>query len=283
MLLRFATTGIGSLPHEDARRACELIQESCTIPFWPQFPRLAFEQGMVAQYTEGFPAIRIDTQKQRIWVDKNDSESISRFYETYTEHAAIPISPQWATGLVEMERHVFGRRFPCFKGHVTGPLTFTLGIKDNDGKDIYYDEELREIALMLLAAKARWQVQRLKEFAQQVIIFIDEPMLSALGSSSYLGISTDEAFGLLRRIIGDIKAAGAITAIHCCGKADWEMVFDTGIDIVNFDAYTYFDTLNLYHERIAQHIAGGGLLAWGIVPTTDDIKHESSDSIAARF
>ncbi|MBF0538970.1 MAG: hypothetical protein HQL03_12050 [Nitrospirae bacterium] len=283
MSLRFATTGIGSLPHGDTRRACELILESCSVPFWPQFPRLTFEQGMVAQFTEGFPAIRIDTQRERIWVDRQDTESVGRFYESCTDNASIPISPQWATGFVAMEGFLKGRRFPVLKGHVTGPLTFTLGIKDNGGRYIYYDEELREIALMLLVAKARWQILSLKRFADRVIVFIDEPILSALGSSAYLGVSDDDVSSLLRRVVEGIKGAGAMTAIHCCGKADWEMVFDTGVDIVNFDAYAYFDTLNLYQERIARHITDGGFLAWGIVPTTDNIRQEDSDSIALKF
>ncbi|KJU84889.1 hypothetical protein MBAV_002918 [Candidatus Magnetobacterium bavaricum] len=285
MSLRFATTGIGSLPHEDIRRACTLILDNCTIPFWPQFPKLAFEQGMVAQFTEGFPALRVDSQRERIWIDRQDVDAIARFYETCIDNASIPISPAWATGFGALEGFLTGRRLPVLKGHVTGPLTFTLGIKDNSGKYIYYDEELREIALMLLVAKARWQIQSLKRFADRVIVFIDEPMLSALGSSAYIGVSTEDASSLLRRMIQEIRGAGAMTAIHCCGNADWEMVFDTTVDIVNFDAYAYFDTLNLYHERIAQHISGGGFLAWGIVPTLtiDDIRREDFDSIAERF
>lgn len=285
MSLRFATTGIGSLPHEDIGVACQLILDCCTIPFWPQFPRLAFEQGMVAQFTEGFPALRFDPQRERIWVDRYDVDAITRFYEICTDGASIPISPGWATGFGAMEGFLADLRLPVIKGHVTGPLTFTLGIKDNNGRYIYYDEELREIALMLLVAKARWQIQALGRFADRVIVFIDEPMLSALGSSTYLGVSTEDASSLLRRMIQDIKAAGAMTAIHCCGNADWEMVFDTGVDIVNFDAYAYFDALNLYHERIVQHISGGGFLAWGIVPTLtiDDIRQENADSIAAKF
>ncbi|MBF0345963.1 MAG: hypothetical protein HQL06_17265 [Nitrospirae bacterium] len=283
MSLRFATTGIGSLPHKDTMRACELILDCCTIPFWPQFPRLAFEQGMVAQFTEGFPALRIDPKSERIRVDRQDVDAIARFYETCVDGASIPISPAWANGFGALEGFLTGRRLPFLKGHVTGPLTFTLGIKDDSGKYIYYDEELREIALMLLVAKARWQIRSLRRFADRVIVFIDEPMLSALGSSAYLGVSTEDVSSLLKRIIQEIKEAGAITAIHCCGKADWEMVFDTAVDIVNFDAYAYFDTLNLYHERIAQHISSGGFLAWGIVPTTDDIRQEDSDGIAVRF
>ncbi|MBF0565063.1 MAG: hypothetical protein HQK89_07465 [Nitrospirae bacterium] len=295
MIDRFATTGIGSLPHTDRRVGCELVLNHVDIPFWPQFPKNSFLEGMVAQFSEGFPFVKIDAKKERIWIEHGERDALDRFYEAVGSAAGDPcalafllsaaLSEQYAPGFFGMRdmARESNKRFDVFKGQITGPLTFTLGLKDETGKAIYYDEELRELALVHLVSKAAWQVKALKEFAGELIIFIDEPILSALGSSAYLGVSSGESAQLLERCIKDIKTTGAITAIHCCGKTDWDMIFDLRPDVINFDAYAYFDSIAMYHERIGEYLSSGGYLAWGMVPTTNDILAETPESIQKKF
>ena len=277
------TTGIGSLPHYSALDGCRLVLSSFDIPFWPQFPKISFKEFMIPQFSEGMPFLKLDPDKQLIWVEKNTSDELERFYESCTPESRIAISEDYAQGLHAFLRMIKGRRFSILKGHVTGPLTFTLGLKDNAGKAAYFDEEFREISLMLLQAKTRWQIDMLKQHADSVIIFIDEPILSALGSSSYLGVNTDEALRLLQEMVKTIKAEGGIAGIHCCGNADWPMVMKSGADIVNFDAYDYLDTIALYHEECRNFLETGGYFAWGIVPTSDAISGENPDSIREKF
>ncbi len=279
----FTTTGIGSLPHRSVTDGCRLVLSSFDIPFWPQFPRISFKEFMIPQYAEGLPFLRMDEEKQTVWVERNGSDELERFYESCTTESRIAISEDHAQGLHALLRMIKGRRFAYLKGHVTGPLTFSLGLKDVNGKSLYFDEEFREISLILLQAKTRWQIDMLRQHAEKVIIFIDEPILSALGSSSYLGVSPEETLRLLREVAATIKAEGGIAGIHCCGNADWPMVMQSGADIVNFDAYDYLDTLALYHEECRNFLEQGGFFAWGIVPTSDAIVGENPDSLRDRF
>ncbi|MDH4233477.1 MAG: hypothetical protein OEW04_15780, partial [Nitrospirota bacterium] len=253
------------------------------IPFWPQLPGLSFRELMIPQYSEGLPFLKMDGQKETLWVERNSSDELERFYESWTEKSRIAISQDCAQGLYAFLRIVKTRTFPVLKGHVTGPLTFTLGLKDQAGKPVYFDEEFREISLMLLKAKTRWQLDQLKPYAGKVIIFIDEPILSALGSSSYLGVSSTEASRLLKELIEVIRSEGGIAGIHCCGNADWPLVIDCGPDIINFDAYDYTDTLALYPEQLSAFLEKGGCLAWGIIPTSEAIAGENPESIMACF
>jgi methionine synthase II (cobalamin-independent) len=283
MLEPFTTTGIGSLPHHSVTDGCRLVLSSFDIPFWPQFPRISFKEFMIPQYAEGLPFLRMDTEKQTVWVDRNGSDELDRFYESCTVESRIAISEDHAQGLHALLRMIKGRRFAYLKGQVTGPLTFSLGLKDASGKALYFDEEFREISLMLLQAKTRWQIDMLKQHAEKVVIFVDEPILSALGSTSYLGVNSEETLRLLREVTATIKAEGGIAGIHCCGNADWPMVMQSGADIVNFDAYDYLDTLALYHEECRYFLEQGGFFAWGIVPTSDAITGETPDSLRDRF
>ncbi len=268
----FSTTGIGSLPHRNAVDACELVFRTFDIPFWPQLPNISFRESMIVQYSEGMPFIKVNERDEVISVMRDDSDELERFYETCTETARIAISEDYGRGLHTFLKMVKGRRFPLLKGHVTGPVTFTLGLKDHYGRLVFFDEELREVAAMLLRAKMRWQIDALKQHAGEVIIFIDEPILSALGSSSYLGVDAGEAFRLIKDMVSAINDAGGISGVHCCGRADWPMVMESGAQIINFDAFDYFDTLAIYHEQLGKFLSGGGYLAWGIVPTSDAIE-----------
>jgi methionine synthase II (cobalamin-independent) len=278
------TTGIGSLPHLDKVKACKIVFDSFDIPFWPQLPNVSFLESMIPQYSESMPFIKYEHKKQRAYIERDDSSALDVFYNNCGMDGISPITSQYSSGISEFIKQLDEKkRFDCLKGHITGPITFTLGLKDSFDRYIFYDEELREIALMLLKAKARWQVRELSKFTDKVIIFIDEPILSATGGSAYLGVSTEEMSRLLSEVISAIKEAGAISAIHCCGKADWDMVIGTQPDILNFDAFSYFDTFCMYHPRISQFIERGGYLAWGIVPTTNEIQNEDINSIYKRM
>jgi methionine synthase II (cobalamin-independent) len=279
----FSTTGIGSFPHLNAADACELVLRTFDIPFWPQLPNTSFRESMIAQYSEGMPYIKVDDSKGSIVIMRDESDQLERFYESCSDTSRISISEDYAMGLHAFLKMIKGRRFPMLKGQVTGPVTFTLGLKDHNGSLVYFDEELREISSMLLKAKVRWQIDALKQHAEEVIIFIDEPILSALGSSSYLGVDAAEAFRLIKDMVSAIRDAGAISAVHCCGRADWPMVIETGAQIINFDAFDYFDTLVIYHEHLEKFLSSGGYIAWGMVPTTDAIETVDERQLTGRM
>jgi len=279
----FLTTGIGSLPHTDPEEACRLVLETFDIPFWPQLPKLSFHESMIPQFSEGIPFIKIDEQRETIWIERDRSDALMRFHESYSEDWKIAISEGYAKGLHTFIRLLKNKSVRFLKGQITGPLTFTLGLKGSEGRPVYFDEELREISLMVLKTKIRWQIETLKPYAENIIIFIDEPILSALGSTSYLGVAPEEALRLLEETSDTIMYAGGIAGVHCCSKAHWPLVINSGARIISFDAYGYIETISMYPAEFTGFLKGGGYLAWGIVPTTESIREENPDSIKKRF
>src|SRR6266498_824459 len=99
MIKPFSTTGIGSLPNLDPEEAGAIILETFDIPFWPQLPRLSFREWMIPQYSEGMPFIKIDREAENIFIDRNDSDELERFYETCGDDCRIAISDDYARGL----------------------------------------------------------------------------------------------------------------------------------------------------------------------------------------
>jgi hypothetical protein len=273
MFQSFSTTGIGSLPHSDPVEACRVIFDSVDIPFWPQLPRRSFLEFMIPQYSESFPFIKIEGENIHI-VEKVEKETVASFYEAIENREGFLISEGYAAGLyafIEILKKN-KQKLGVVKGQITGPITFTLSLTDNQKRPIYFDEEIRELALELLKGKAYWQIKTLRPYADEVLIFIDEPILSALGTSTYIGVDTVEVLRLLSELINHIKNSGAIAGIHCCSKADWSLVLSSQPDVFNFDAYFFWDTVSLYSEEIKGFLDNGGFIAWGIVPTTDTIR-----------
>ncbi|MCK5426451.1 MAG: methionine synthase, partial [Thermodesulfovibrionia bacterium] len=240
MLKSFSTTGIGSFPHTDPVEVCRIILDSVDIPFWPQLPHRSFLEFMVPQYSEGFPFVAIEGENIRLQTPSD--QSLASFYEAIERGNGFPISQGYAAGLYAFI-DILKRRnhtLPAVKGHVTGPLTFTLSITDTQKRPIYFDEEMRQLSLELLKGKAHWQIKTLSPYADNVVLFIDEPILSALGTSSYIGVNPDEASRLLSDLVAHIKASGSLAGIHCCSKTDWSLVLSSGLDILNFDAYFFW-------------------------------------------
>lgn len=272
MLKSFSTTGIGSLPHFDPFDACRVVFNSVDIPFWPQLPRRSFLELMVPQYSEGFPFIKIEGEN--IYIKKAEKQTITSFYEALARGEEFSISKEYAPGFyafVDILKEN-KKKLQTVKGHITGPLTFTLSLTDDQKRPIYFDEEMRELSLELLKGKAYWQIKALRPYAEQILLFIDEPILAALGTSAYIGVNSAEVSRLLREIVNHIKNLGAISGIHCCGNADWPVVLTSGVNVFSFDAFFFWDTISLYPEEIKTFINNGGFIAWGVVPTTDAVR-----------
>jgi hypothetical protein len=272
MFQSFNTTGIGSLPHTDPVEACKIILDSVDIPFWPQLPHRSFFELMVPQYSEGFPFIKIEGE--HVYVVNGEEQEIAEFYEAIANNSGFPISREYAAGIYAFI-DILGQKnnkFDVIKGHITGPLTFALSITDDQKRPIYFNEELRELSLELLKGKVKWQMEVLKPYADNILIFIDEPILSALGTSTYIGVSNDEASRMLKEIIKYIKDTGGIAGIHCCDRADWPLVLSSGIDVFNYDSFNYWDSLSIYPEAMKSFIDNKGFIAWGVVPTTEAIR-----------
>lgn len=282
------TTGIGSLPLTDAEKAASFVLDAgLTIPFWPQLPKRYFLEQMIPQYSEGMPCVLpVPGQARVVLEPEAQCRHLEKFYQEYLSEdpSLFAISEEAAPGFYAFERAAEGHTWPIVKGQVTGPLTFCTGVADADKRPLYGNEELRDAAAKLLARKAEWQIARLAPLAsERVMIFIDEPVLAAYGSSAYLGICEGDVHELVGEVLEAIAGAGGISGIHVCGNSDWGMVLRTGVQVLNFDAYQYGTRIALYPEDVRGLFDRGGCIAWGIVPTTEAVGRETSDSLARRF
>ncbi len=284
---------IGSLPLTDHRQAVELIFEyTPEIPLWPQLPANAGEK-MIPQFLSGMPGLQTPLDMARLDTTGDDFESgLVEFFRIYLEaceditrleQSPLALDPAVAKGFyVFLEKLArLGQPVEALKGQITGPFTLCTGVCDQEKRAIVYDDTLRDAGVKLVALKAAWQAAKLAEFARPVIIFIDEPALAGFGSSEFISISRQQVAAMLHEVIDAIHRQGALAGVHVCANTDWSLILESGADIVNFDAFGYFDRFILYGDAIKAFIDGGGILAWGKVPTghAEDIAAATPDDL----
>lgn len=290
MKFQFDATGIGSVPFKDAKLACKLIIDNFeVIPFWPQLPRRSFLENMYAQYAEKLPGVVIDEGKKTIHVDTTGvAETIEEVYQAYLDGNVdfFKISEGFAAGLYEFlgSSSSLSKNVKYVKGHITGPISYALQVTDENKKAIIHDKDLFELVTKILSMKAKWQIRKLKEAVPGagVIIFIDEPYLVSIGSS-YININREEAFARFDEVVEAIKSESALAGIHCCGNTDWPLLLHRNLDILNFDTYNFAREFSLYASDVGRYLGRGSTIAWGSVPSSDDIKKESAKALVDRF
>ncbi|MBI5125922.1 MAG: hypothetical protein HZA70_06790 [Planctomycetes bacterium] len=269
-----SATAIGSFPHLKVEEACNLIYRTLPeLPCWPQLPKVSFAEEMCVQYTEGMPFFRLQTGQKRFYLETcEEGEVLESLYERYQkkDSSADSISDKFAAGL-----HAMRRYFPAFphlkavKGQIVGPVTLAGNLKDSQGVAAFHDPTVFDAIIKHLSMKARWQIDFLSGFKAPVILFVDEPYLSCLGAA-FATIEKDSVIKSLREIFDNIKDSGATPGIHCCGNTDWSMVLESGVDILSFDAFFFMDKVLGYSQDLKDFLERGGVLSWGIVPTTSE-------------
>lgn len=271
---RALPTGIGSLPYIDANQAVDLVFNYCPqVPFWPQLPRRDPREGMMAQFSENLPCIRMS--RNGIFFDpQRKEEELEAFYAHIIENDTdyFKITPDFARGLpcfYERLEKSGCSRIEFIKCHVTGPFTFAAGIQDEGGKALLHDTVFMQAITKGLDMKALWQIKTFRKFAKKIILFFDEPYLGCFGSG-FTPITRETVVSVLKEFTAAIRSEDVYIGVHCCGNTDWSIFTDVpGIDIINFDAFGYQDKFVLYADNLKGFLQRGGMICWGVVPTQE--------------
>lgn len=288
---------IGSLPMDSHAEATRLMLNYVPeIPLWVQLPRQPGE-GMIEQFLPGMPGFT--RQGDKIFIDAGApdfQDQLVAFYEDYIAVTAdisllarsrFSLTPDTAQGFFELLRAAAALPAPplALKGQITGPITMGIGVRDHNGKAVFYDDQLRDALLKLLALKARWQAEQLARAGGRAIVFFDEPGIVSFGSSSYISITREQVHAAIEEVLDGVHAAGGLAGIHICANGDFSLALDSSADIMSFDAYNFFDKVMLYSDKIKTFLDRGGVLAWGIVPTDnpDNLATETVDSLLGRW
>ena len=266
-------TGIGSFPFTNIDEAIDLIFSTCgEVPFWPQLPKRSPLENMYTTFLEGIPSVVIDAEKNTVYMDTQQTEGIEKFYDNVAGDVieAFRITDNVAPGfyrfLERLKEIRKGVRY--IKCQLTGPFSMGLGLKDKHGTPIIHNNAFYDIIKKAVHMKAKWMIHTIQTTypEKDIIIFFDEPYMVSFGSA-YVSVSKEDAISALNEVTEGLKAK---SGIHICGNTDWSVPLNSNINIVNYDAYNYLDTIFYYQDDLARFLAGGGQIAPGIVPSVKE-------------
>ncbi|MDR1545127.1 MAG: hypothetical protein LBU12_00090 [Deltaproteobacteria bacterium] len=268
------TFAIGSAPFTDPDEALNLMARSLDVPTSPQLVRLSPWEDMLLGAVHGLPGLTVDAAARRIVASTEGRElALAEFYERFLagERDFLALGPESSAGFSAFLRRAAAD--PSFgpvalKSQVVGPLTFGQAVKDEAGRSLVDDPALLEAVALALGGKAAWEAERLRALGRAPVIFFDEPGLSGFGSA-FSTLSRETVVSALGAAVTEARRGGPVlVGCHVCGNTDWGLLTEVGLDVMNFDAYEHLETVCLYPREIKAFLEGGGVLAWGLVPTT---------------
>ncbi|NLM20635.1 MAG: hypothetical protein GX207_02665 [Peptococcaceae bacterium] len=290
---------IGSMPHMDTRAALRLIKDTMPqLPHWPQLPYRSAQEAMVNQYTFPYTKRGLVTEGEKSLVFNASLETrqeyladVSRRYQAIIDGTPDDLSdfalPQEAAlGFYDFLQELKNGELDdaaYLKGQVCGPVTLAMQINGPDQKAASYHPDLREIIVKGTALQAFWQTRTLSKFGKPVILFIDEPGLFRVSRRSSASLDKGQIIKDLDEVVAAIHAAGGMAGIHVCASTDWSLILATQTDILSFDAHGYFKSLTVYPEPINAFLTRGGILAWGLIPTTNEVFQLTAADLKVRF
>jgi hypothetical protein len=272
----FQTTAIGSLPHHNVDAALQL-SFSTSIPFLPQIPIRNPWEYMLAQALERTPGLQAEndgtvTLHLDIWESRSKalhqelteaferSGSAPLAFEAFEPSTAI--SSSWQPFIWELEEREIKRA----KIQIAGPLTAQWSLKTKEGESLDRNPDVTMQIYRLVLARALAMTRRLQASGVTPLIYIDEPGLYALMTSSpkfSLGLQE------LKLMVQTLKKEGVEVGLHCCSNTDWDALLGLGLNVLSMD--TSLSLRNLLSPsrmpKIEEFIHSGGRLSLGIIPT----------------
>jgi len=223
-----ATSGVGSLPFEQAPEAVRHAAEAYDLPFCPQLPRL--DGDMIAEWLGADPG-------RCGWAPDRDRERPAAWDDLRARLASRPPSHR----LVKLQ--------------VTGPVTLAIAL-DRESRCRGGRSRLvalaREVAAWL-AANAAGQVSRLAAAGIDALVVVDEPGLAHAGLS-----------GADTAIWEPLRAVAPTWGMHVCGPVPWELVDALEPDLLSLDVTTHGCRADT-RPVLGRLLRRGGRVAWGVL------------------
>lgn len=275
---RGAVTGIGSLPQRSTEEAIEAVPRWCpAIPFWPQLPQRNAQEGIIAQALgllgewieprrEGFGYVVKDGCIDRVVQGLHRSDGALR--------------EEWAGGFFALEESWRDGKLPlaqAVKGQIEGPITLAAYLFYRD-KTFLADASLFAAVAFHVSQIVCWQTERLRAMGLPVLLFVDEPALCLRAAPT----TEERLLSALSATLEDARARGAWAGLHCCAASPFARMCQVGADVLSFDAHEGLEEffLNAAAQRFLQ---GGGLVAYGLIPTRKDLQDAEASAIFRRW
>ena len=275
-----AVTGVGSLPFVELSRAIDAIARFAPeLPFWPQLRRMSPREAIIPQFLG--PSFKYVVGVRGEYAYHVPADRLERFTASLA-HADAKLEPANAAGFYAF-LDAYGRgAFPharAVKGHTLGPITASCAL-ENEAGPLLVQPELRAHVADHAVRMANWQADTLLRVAPSVVLMLDEAYLGVV-----LRTKPDlraDVVAQLRAVVLRIRRPGVLVGLHCCDELPFAVLAAIAPDVLSFDAHHGGGTF-ANDADARRFVAEGGHVAWGWVPTRDDLSGVSVDAVVDRW
>jgi hypothetical protein len=275
-----AVSGVGSLPFLSVAPALDFIARRCPeVPFWPQLRRMSPREAMLPQ-TFG-PNMRHLSALRDEHGFGISAERAGRFFNALERSDAV-LDPSCAAGFYAFVEACRSHGFPsarAVKGQLMGPVTVACSISADS--TLFIDNPgFRAGIADYVVRLARWQVDTLLKCSSSVILVLDE---------AYAGVALRQVPGrreavveMLKSVILRVRRPGVLVGVHCCDEFPLSLLNEIDADVFSFDA-DRGGAVFAADPDARRFVERGGHVAWGWIPTLDDLSGVDPDAAVARW
>jgi hypothetical protein len=252
-----SSTGVGSLPHRDARAGAEFALREHELVMIPSLPRRSPAESMIAQAVLGLSGISLGQYGSiAVDVDAVDPEA-----SVHTD-----VNSDSFVGMRTFLSHAVaaGIDGAPVKWQFVGPVTLGVALTRAGIPSA--------IAFEVAATSVRSHIVSLSQVIAESlptspqVVILDEPWLGDLMSDDF-PIPPDQAVDLLSGAMAVLEPAAAV-GVHCCASTDWASVIAAGPKVLSLPATRDLESVGGYLQQFLEH---GGWIAWGAVATDGPI------------
>jgi len=276
-----AVTGIGSLPFTSPAEAIQAIAASSPeVPFWPQMPRLSERESIIGQ---GLGALShlIEPRGEGYGYKVREGK-----IETVVEalhRGAGELTASNAAGFGAFEQALSSDMFAsaaAIKGQIEGPITLSAYLFYR-GCPFLSDPALFAAVAFHVSQIICWQIDRLKKAGLPVLLFVDEPAL-CLAAPIGGTVSEERRLTALAATLEGARLRGAYAGLHCCAARPLWRMCRVKPDILSFDAHAGLELFFSDPDAMA-FAREGGIVAYGLIPTLQDLSAVRAEHIFTRW
>jgi hypothetical protein len=252
-----AVVGCGSLPHRDPAAAAAFAISAFEVATIPSLPSRSVVESMLGQATVALPGLVIDNSGL-VAVDDREAPGV----------AASDVA---GGELLGTDGFVGFRAFLDLAGKIrldgaavkwqfVGPVTLGVALaRAGVAGDVAFAVAARAVRSHV-AAISVGIATALPQCAQVVVI--DEPWFGDLMEPGF-PVAPDPAIDMLSSAMASVSGVATV-GVHCCAEADVASLLAAGPDILSIPMHRRLAGVAGYLDRF---LAGGGRIAWGVVPT----------------
>jgi hypothetical protein len=275
-----AVCGIGSLPFLSVTPALEFIARRCPgVPFWPQLRRMSPREAMLPQ-TFGANMRHLVALRDEHGFGISASRA-GKFFDALERSDAM-LDPACAVGFYAFVEACRTGVFPsarAVKGQMMGPVTVACSISADS--TLFIDNPgFRAGIADYIVRLARWQVDALLKCSNSVILVLDEAYLGV--ALRHVPARRDAVVEMLKSVILRVRRPGVLVGIHCCDEIPLALLHEIDADLFSFDA-DQGGTSFAADPDARRFVEAGGHVAWGWIPTLDDLSGVDPDAVVARW